>query len=83
MAVLIRSIASCKDSSVFLFLLLGATTLSLLSDEDVPGDASAALASESGKHGDCVRTNEGSTASSGLHASRVLTMANRLLNHGP
>jgi len=45
MAVLIRSIASCKDSSVFLFLLLGATTLSLLSDEDVPGDASAALGS--------------------------------------
>ena len=56
MAVLIRSIASCKDSSVFLFLLLGAKTLSLLSDEDVAGDASAALASESGKHGDCVRT---------------------------
>ena len=81
MTVLIRSIASCKDSSVFLFLLLGATTLSLLLDEDVPGDASAALASESGKHGDCV-INEGSTGSSGLHGSRILTMANRLLNYG-
>ena len=49
----------------------------------MPGDASGALASESGKHGDGVRTNEGSTASSGLRASRVLKMANRLLNHGP
>ena len=63
---------------------IGITTLSLLSAEDELGDVSALVDSESVKlYVDCVHSkDDGSIASSGLHASRVLTMANRLLNRG-
>ena len=63
--------------SVFLF---GKHTSFLVSAEDEQGEVSALLGSESGKLADRTREkDDGSTGSSGVHASHVLTKANRLM----
>ena len=72
---LIRPIASKIGSSFFFLELLGITNFSLTPDED---ELDESTLSASGK---LTRANDGSIASSGLHASRVFTMAYKLLRY--
>lgn len=60
--------------------LIGKHNSFLVSAEDEHGEVSALLGSESGNLADQTHEkDDGSTGSSGVHASRVLTMPNRLM----